>query len=86
MGVSARKILISCCGLLRIPATQPQGFRENFNVLRALCESMGRPTLNIRGMRFGRLTIPLDATPEIRKRLPLLALCVRLRCQHNRKG
>jgi hypothetical protein len=32
------------------------------------CESMGRPTLNIRGMRFGRLTIPLDATPEIRKR------------------
>jgi hypothetical protein len=29
---------------------------------------MGRPMLNICGRRFGRLTIPLDAKPEVRKR------------------
>ena len=41
---------------------------ENSRRLRPLYGSMGRPMLNICGRRFGRLTIPLDAKPEVRKR------------------
>lgn len=41
---------------------------ENSGRLGPLRESMPRPILDICGRRFGRLTIPLDATPEVRKR------------------
>lgn len=49
-------------------ATQRSTLLENSEWLGPLYQSVPRPMLDICGRRFGRLRIPLDAKPEIRKR------------------